>query len=44
MMAASLEGRRRVIETEEHEARIQALESGSGRALNDPTVSLKSPK
>jgi hypothetical protein len=29
MIAAILKGRRRVIETEEHEARLQALESGS---------------
>jgi hypothetical protein len=35
MIAAILEGRRRVIETEEHEARIQALESNSGTDLND---------
>ena len=35
MIAAILEGRRRVIETEEHEARIQALELGSGTDVND---------
>jgi hypothetical protein len=35
MIAGILEGRRRVIETEEHEIRIQALESGSTRDLND---------
>jgi hypothetical protein len=31
MIAAILEGRRRVIETEEHERRLQALESGLGQ-------------
>src|SRR5712671_2959855 len=33
MIAAILEGRRRVIETEEHERRLQALESGLSQRL-----------
>jgi hypothetical protein len=38
MIAVILEGRRRVIETQEHEGRLQALESGrgTGRLYEDP--------
>ena len=44
MIAAILEGRRRVIETEEHEARIRALESGSGSDLNESMIFLEKPE
>jgi hypothetical protein len=44
MIAAILEGRRRVIETEEHEARIRALESGSGSDGKESMIFLEEPE
>jgi hypothetical protein len=44
MIAAILEGRRRVIETEEHEARIRALESSSGRDGKESMIFLEEPE
>jgi hypothetical protein len=44
MIAAILEGRRRVIETEEHEARIRALESGSGSDTKESMLFLEEPE
>lgn len=44
MIAAILEGRRRVIETEEHEARIRALESGSVTDDKQSMIFLEEPE
>jgi hypothetical protein len=44
MIAAILEGRRRVIETEEHEARIRALESGAGSDGKESMIFLEEPE
>lgn len=44
MIAAILEGRRKVIETEEHEARIFALESGHSEKSDGRLISLENPE
>ena len=43
MIAAIVEGRRKAIHTEEHEARIRALESGSGATQDGRVISLEDP-
>ena len=43
MIAVILEGRRKTIQTEEHEARIRALESGSGATPDGRVISLENP-
>lgn len=44
MIATILEGRRKAIQTEEHEARIRALESGSGATPDGRIISLEDPQ
>ena len=41
LIATIIEGRRKVIETEEHETRIRALESGCGPAQNDRLIKIE---
>jgi hypothetical protein len=44
MIAVILEGRRKAIQTEEYEARIRALESGSGATHDGRVISLEDPQ
>jgi len=43
VIAVILEGRRKAIQTEEHEARIRALESGSGVTPDGRVIPLENP-